>query len=275
MPFLVDTHCHLNFKAFQSDYEKVIERAFEKDVRGIINVGAALSTSRRAVKLAKDYSYESVGGKLTAKKLKDGKLYASVGLHPIHVKQEDFDFAEFKKLAEQPETVAIGETGLDKYHNPQDLPLQKELFLKHIKLANQVGKPLIIHNRDAASEIYSILIGQSLLPGGVMHYFSEDWHYAESILDMGFYLSFTGFVTWVGRKSKTFEVVQKMPLERLMIETDAPYVVPEPYKSEGIKKNEPAFVVETAKAIAKIRGIRVSSVLAQTTRNAIQLFNLK
>lgn len=275
MPLLIDTHCHLNFKAFDRDYRQAIDQAFTADVRGIINVGSQLQTSRRAVKLVKDYSYESVGGKITSKNIRSGKLYAAVGLHPIHVGDEEFSLSEYHKLALLPEVVAIGETGLDRYHKNSNLALQREVFLKHIKLANQVGKPLIIHNRDAGREIYSILMSESLLPGGVMHYFSEDWRYAQSMLEMGFYLSFTGFVTWIGRRSKTYEVIQRAPLERIMIETDAPYVVPEPYKSQGIKKNEPAYVVEVARAIAKIRGIRITSVIAQSTKNAIKLFGLK
>lgn len=263
---LIDTHCHLNFKPFKSDWESVANLAFGADVRGIINVGSNIDTSARAVEMARGYR---------DRKLSDGKLYAAVGLHPIHVGDEDFDIGKYRKLASDPTVVAIGETGLDLFHSPKSLDQQKEVLIEFLSLAREVDKPIIIHNRQAGAEILEVLDATENLPRGVMHFFSEDWAYAQKLLELGYYLSFTGAITLDNIGADTVEVIKKVPLDRIMVETDAPYVVPRHQKDQGIKRNEPAFVVEVAERIAKIRGISIEKVANQTTQNAIVLFGLK
>src|SRR3990167_9693075 len=223
---LIDTHCHLNFKAFKSDWREVAQRAFNADVKGIINVGSNYSTSVRAVEVARQYR---------DRKLNEGKLFAAVGLHPIHVGDEDFNIGKYLKLAQDSSVVAIGETGLDLFHTPSSVERQKEVFRQLLSLAGQIDKPIIIHNRQAGKEVLEVLSSVKKLPRGVMHFFSEDWAYAQKLLDMGIYISFTGAITLDNIGTDTMEVIKKAPLDRIMIETDAPYVVPRKQKSEDIK----------------------------------------
>ena len=250
----IDTHAHLNFEDFENDYSQVIEKAFKAGVKNIINVGSNLETSKKAVEIAKEYQ----------------GLYAAVGLHPIHIKEEVFDEQAFLKLAKDKKVVAIGETGLDYYYDSSNAVNQKEVFSEHLKIATQLSKPVILHSRDAGQDVLSVLMNQRPLPKGVMHCFSEDWQFAKVILDMGFYLSFTGLITFT-KNQNTFEVIREVPLEKIMIETDCPLATPEPYRG---KRNEPAFVVEVAKKIAEIKKIPLSKVAEQTSKNAIELFKL-
>jgi len=250
----IDTHAHLNFKDFSSDYPQAIERAFKAGVIRIINVGSNLATSKRAVAIAKGH---------------DG-VYAAVGLHPIHVKDEQFDEEAFLKLAKDKKVVAIGEAGLDYYHNRENAFDQQTIFTKQIKLANITGKPIILHSRDAGEDLLSVLMSQKPLPEGVMHCFSENWDFARVILDMGFYLSFTGVITFT-KNQQTLEVIKEAPLDRILMETDCPYMTPEPYRG---KRNEPAYVVEVAKKIAEIKKIPLAKVAAETSKNAQELFKI-
>jgi TatD DNase family protein len=250
----IDTHCHLNFKAFEGDYDATIMRAKSLRVEKIINVGSNFKTSKKAIDIASQ---------------NDG-VYATIGLHPIHIKDEEFD-AEFEKLVQDKKVVAIGETGLDYYYSKDDKEKQKEVFEKHIKLANVSGKPIILHNRDAGEDLLSMLTAQGQLPKGVMHCFSENWEFAQVILDMGFLISFTGIITF-SKNYEIYKVIENTPLEKIMIETDSPYLTPEPYRG---KRNEPAFVIEVAKKIAAIKKIPLEKVAEQTSKNAIELFKLK
>ena len=272
----VDTHCHLNFKAFDADWRSAAERAFDVNVKGIVNVGSNYSTSVRAVELARQYR----DGKLD-----NGKLFAAVGLHPIHVSalaktpsrdrgDEDFRIDEYKKLAQDPSVVAIGETGLDLFHTPDSVERQKEVFQQLLFLPGQIDKPVIIHNRQAGKEVLEVLASAEKPTRGVMHFFSEDWAYAQKLFELGFYISFTAAVTLNNVSASTVEVIKKAPLGRIMIETDAPYVVPRLQKNKGIKRNEPTFVTEVAKRIAEIRGIDTAEVARLTTQSAIDLFGL-
>lgn len=250
----IDTHSHLNFKAFASDYDSAILRAQKAGVEKIIIVGSNLETSKKAVEIAKNYDF----------------VYAAVGLHPIHTIDEKFDETAFLKLAKEKKVVAIGETGLDYYHGRTNISDQQAVFLKHLGLANVVGKPVILHSRDAGQDMLSILMTQTPLPKGVFHCFSEDWQFAKVILDLGFYISFTGIITF-SKNYANLEVVKNMPLEKIMIETDSPLLTPEPHRG---KRNEPAYVIEVAKKIAELRKIPVEEVENQTTKNAIELFKL-
>jgi len=251
----IDTHAHLNFKAFEADYRDVIERAFKLDVRAIINVGSNLKTSLEAIKIANMY---------------DKGVYAAIGLHPIHIKDEDFDRDEFEKIAQDKKVVALGETGLDYYYDRSTKERQKEIFRKILTIANKISKPVILHSRDAGDDVLSVLIEEKIESKGVMHCSQGNWNFAKVILDMGLYISFTGLITFT-KNYETFEVIKNAPLERIMIETDCPYMTPEPYRG---KRNEPAYVVEVAKKIAEIKKIPLEKVAEQTTKNAIELFGL-
>lgn len=262
---LVDTHSHLNFEAFKSDYREVIKRAQENDVRGIINVGSNLETSKKAVEIANQYQ---------------NGVYAAIGLHPIHIKDEKYDEAEFEKLARHKMVVAIGETGLDYYYDKSSGEAQKEIFELHLKIAQGVSKPVILHSRDAGNDVLSILMAQRPEPLGLMHCFQGDWPYAKMILDMGLYISFTGLITF-SKNQATFEVIEKAPLDRIMIETDCPYMTPafvettagKPEPMRG-KRNEPAYVIEVAKKIAEIKKLSLEKIAEQTSKNAVELFGM-
>ncbi len=249
----IDTHAHLNFKAFDNDYAVVTSRAAVNKVKKIINVGSNLKTSKKAIEIVNEFK----------------NSYATVGLHPIHVKDEIFS-EEFAKMARNKKVVAIGETGLDYYYDRKNANVQKEVLLKHLQLANQLGKPVILHCRDAGQDLLSVLTSCSQLPKGVMHCFLENWDFAQVILDIGFYISFTGIITFT-KNYEIYEVIRNVPLERIMLETDSPYLTPEPYRG---KRNEPAFVVEIAKKIAEIKKIPLDTVAKQTSKNAIELFKI-
>jgi len=252
----VDTHAHLNFEVFKNDYRQVIERALTNGVKGIINVGSNLETSKKAVAIAEEYP---------------AGVYAAVGLHPIHAKEEKFDEVAFLKLARNKKVVALGEIGLDYYYDKSSAELQKEIFRQFLKMSHAVSKPVILHSRDAQEDVLSVLMEERPEPRGVMHCFPGDWPYAKVILDMGLYISFTGLITFT-KNSNTFEVLQKVPLDRLLIETDCPYLSPEPYRGQ---RNEPAFVIEVAQKIAEIKKISLAEVAQQTTKNAQNLFKIK
>lgn len=260
----IDTHAHLNFKAFNNDYSEAIDRAQKANVSAIINVGSNYETSKKAVEIAQKYP----------------NVFAAIGLHPIHVGDEVWPEVEFEKLARHKKVVAIGETGLDYYYDKSSADLQKEIFEKSLKLAMAVSKPVILHSRDASDDMLSVLMAQKPEPKGVMHCFAGDWPMAKMILDMGLYISFTGLVTFT-KNYQTFEVIKNMPLERLLIETDCPYMTPtfvettvgkpEPHRG---KRNEPAYVVEVARKIAEIKKISLEKVEEQTTKNAKELFKI-
>ena len=256
---LIDTHAHLNFKPFNKDWERAIKRAFDAGVKGIINVGSNLATSKKAVEIAENY----------------GKgIYAAVGLHPIEVDREDFDEPAFLGLAQNPKVVAVGETGLDYFHR-SSREKQKEVFKKLVKIANTVKKPVILHSRESDDDLLALLDKKEYQveasPRGVGHCVGRDLETAQKFLNLGFYLSFTGNITYnVGAKKE--EMLKKVPLEKIMVETDCPYLAPQ---SRRGKRNEPAYVVEVAQKIAKIKGISLEELGRITTENAKNLFRLK
>lgn len=267
---MIDTHAHLNFKAFNNDCDDVIRRSFSGGMRAIVIPGSNYTTSQKAIAIA------------TAHK----SCYAAVSLHPIHVTKEVFDKQKYSALVSQNKDVvkAIGETGIDLFHNPEDLALQKQIFLQHIELANELNLPIILHCRgskenpkDAYLELIEILKGLSAphlsqQVRGVMHCFSSDWEIAKQFLDIGFYIGFDGPITYKNASSELLKVVKKVPLGRLLLETDSPYLTPEPYRGQ---RNEPHYVRFIAKKIAEIKNISFEKVIKTTTQNAIKLFNLK
>ena len=244
----IDIHCHLNSKHFDLDKNEVITRAREKEV-GMIIVGFDYESSEKAVKIAEE----------------NENIWASIGLHPDEGKNEKFDFDKYKKLAMNEKVVAIGECGLDYYREGYDKGLQKEIFIKQIEIANQVNKPLMLHIRNAYEDALEILNKYSKVKGNV-HFFAGNWEIAKKFLGLGFYLSFTGVITFARDYD---EVIKNIPLDMIMTETDSPYVTPISYRGQ---RNEPAYVIEVAETIAKIKNENVDKVLLQLIDNARKLF---
>ncbi len=250
---LTDTHAHLYFEHFDRDREAVIRRAFEGGLAFIINVGVDLTTSRTCIELAEQY---------------DG-LYAAVGIHPNDAGAFDEQApAALRELAQHPRVVAIGEIGLDFYRGRTPRVQQEAAFRAQIRLAKELGLPIIIHNREAGPAVVDVLCDEGT-DGltGVFHCFSESVVVAETVLKRGFYVSFTGNLTF--RNSTLPEVAQRVPLARLLLETDAPFLSPEPERG---KRNEPAHVIYLAQKLAEIKQTTVSEVVETTFVNARRLF---
>ena len=269
---LIDTHAHLDLPQFDADRAAVVERAQAAGVGIIVNAGADIESSRRAVALAEQYP----------------GVYAAVGVHPHDAKTLDGDaLAALRELARQPKVVAVGEIGLDFYRNlrstasfavsPQDV--QRRAFQAQLAWAARLGKPVIVHDREAHAEVLKALtswaagLARSPLAGrvGVLHSFSGDLLMAKRAIDLGFYISISGPVTYQNAR-RLAEIVQALPLNRLLIETDCPYLTPHPHRG---KRNEPAYVRLVAEKVAEIKGLGLDEVAAMTTANARRLFELE
>ncbi len=271
---IFDTHSHLNFRAYNDDRDEIIKQCLAQEIWHI-NVGSNLATSRIAVSLAGKY---------------EKGVYSSVGLHPIHlgtslvkVKKDDneeenlnqeanFDYEEYKKLAQSNNVVAIGETGLDYYWRPKTTKRltdfkenQKKLLAKHIQLANELNLPVIFHCRMAHNDLIKLLEGQNNTTG-VIHCFTGTWEQAQKYLDMGLLLGFNGIIF----KFDVDEVIKKIPLEKILIETDCPYLSPPGYK----ERNDPMGVELVAKRMAEIKDIDLQKLVEQTVGNALKLFRI-
>lgn len=253
--FLVDSHCHLDMLDLTpdgDDLNKVIERAKANGVNYFLNVCVSLRDFPAVLKIAKAYPFIS----------------ASVGLHP-NDQEEEVDAALLIGLAQDEKVIAIGETGLDYFRSTGDLEWQKQRFRAHIAAAKAVQKPLIVHTRDAKDDTIRLMQEeQANEAGGVMHCFTEDWDIAKKALDMNFYISLSGIVTFKSARTVQ-EVAARVPLDRLLIETDSPYLAPDPYRG---KPNEPAYVRHTAEYIANLRGLSLDELAEQTTQNFFTLF---
>jgi len=252
-----DTHAHLDDFKFREDQDQVIARAREAGLELIVNVGYNVASARRTVQLTKEYDF----------------IYGTVGMHPHDAKDLDGDsLRELRKLAAEPKIVAIGEIGLDYYydHSPRDV--QQRVFRRMIDLAREVKLPIVIHDRDAHEDIFRILKEEDAAEvGGIFHCYSGSWPLAKEAVEMGFYISIAGPVTFHNAK-KVMEVVKEVPLEWLLIETDSPYLAPVPYRG---KRNEPAYMVKVAEMIAQIKGLDVEKVARVTTENGKRAFNIK
>jgi len=247
-PRLVDIHCHLDFKDFDNDREEVIKRAGEKNI-WVINIGIDKKTSQKSIEIAEKHE----------------GVFAGIGLHPGEAK-ENFDADYYRKLAEHPKVVVIGECGIDIKSQKSNLKSQKELFIKQIGLAKELDKPLMIHCRDAHREVIEIL--KEFRPYGNIHFFSGTWQEAEQYFSLGFTISFTGVITFARDYD---EIIKKAPLDKIMIETDAPFVAPVPHRGQ---RGEPLYVAEVAKKIAEIKNLGLEEVAETTTKNALRLFRL-
>jgi len=244
---LIDTHSHLNFKAFNKDRDEVIKRSLENNV-WLINASSTFDTSKLAIEIAEKHQ--------------EG-VYASVGLHPIHVKDEEFDVEKYRELAKSDKVVAIGETGLD-YMYPEK-EKQKQVFLQHLELAKELDLPVILHCRKAHDELLKLLQSDRL--SGVVHCFTGRWSQAQKYLALGLHLGFNGIIF----KHNVDEVIKKVPIDRILIETDCPYLTPPQAKKE---RNEPIFVKYVAERIAELRGESFKKIAEATTQNAKNLFSL-
>ncbi|UUZ91663.1 TatD family hydrolase [Paenibacillus sp. P25] len=254
---LIDTHAHLNASAFDEDRQEVIQRALDKGIRRIVNVGFNRETIPSSIALAEQYDF----------------IYSTVGWHPTDagdMKPEDLEWLE--SLCRHEKVVAIGEIGLDYYWDTTPKELQHQVFREQIRLARKLGMPIVIHNRDAHHDVVQILREEKAHEvGGVMHCFSGGWETAKMCLDMSFYISFGGPVTFKNAR-RPKEVLAQVPADRLLIETDAPYLAPHPYRG---KRNESSYVRLVAETAAEIRGISMEELAQITTQNAMKLFRLK
>lgn len=290
----IDCHTHIQFAAFSADYKEVIERALKKGI-GVINVGTQKDTSFRAIKVAYEFKKQPV--------------YATVGLHPIHVQRsfydlnelgnlppdknlknkeifseaEEFDYEYYKNLAENDKVLAIGECGLDYYHISgagEEIKKLKEkqklVFLEQIKLAYQIKKPLMIHCRNAFEDLIKIIASSKsnlLSPPGIIHFFSGTIEDSRKLLDLGFYFTFGGAITFPLRKGKPNyeEIIKFIPIDRILTETDAPYVSPASCRG---KRNEPANIIEITQKIAEVKKMPFEIAASKILENANKVFGL-
>ncbi|MEO9594592.1 TatD family hydrolase [Rhodopirellula bahusiensis] len=254
---LFDTHAHLNSKDFNDNVAEVVERARQSGVVGIGVIGIDLATSNRAVELAAQFP---------------DFLHAVVGIQPNSVAESnEGDFAEIEKLATAPGVRGIGETGLDCYWDDTPIEQQQAAFDQHIDLANRSNLPMVIHMRESGELIAEQLARHEKLPAAVMHSFTGDWELTERFLDMGLMISFAGMVTF--KKSDDLrEVAKRVPEDRLLIETDSPYLSPEPLR--GKRPNEPARVEHILRCLADARDVPTAQLAAATTENARRFFKL-
>jgi len=270
---IIDTHSHLSFKAYDGDRDEVIKRTQKEGVI-CINVGTKYETSKDAIELAE----------------KNEGMYAAIGLHPIHIKTdlmklrtdedegafaplgEEFDKEKYKELAKSEKVVAIGEIGLDYYYRPKGTAKkekfkenQKQIFVEQLKMAEELDLPVIIHCRMAHQDILEILANHKAR--GTIHCFTGSWEEAQKYLSLGFYLGVNGIIF----KFDIDEVIRKAPIDKILVETDCPYLTP-PMAAD--KRNEPIFVKHVIQKIAELRGMSFDEVVEQTTANAKKLFNI-
>lgn len=257
MQGLFDTHAHLNDKKFSRDIGGAIARAAAEGVERIACVAWDMASSRRAVEIAEGYE----------------NVWATVGIHPHGARFfDDQSLAELAKLAEHPKVAALGEMGLDFYRDLSPRPVQESVFRAQLQLAKELNMPVVIHDRDAGDSILRVLEDVGLpAAGGVMHCFSEDLRYAKRIIELGMYIGIAGPVTYA--KAQTLaDVVQTVPGDRILTETDAPYMTPAPHR--GSKMNEPAYVRYVAEKIAELRGTDLATIAKITTENAMRLYRI-
>ncbi|MGG2945061.1 TatD family hydrolase [Bacillus safensis] len=253
---LFDTHAHLNAEQYNEDLEQVIERAKSEKVEKIVVVGFDRPTITRAMELIEEYDF----------------IYAAIGWHPVDaIDMTDEDLAWIKDLSQHEKVVAIGEMGLDYYWDKSPKDVQKEVFRRQIALAKEVKLPIVIHNRDATEDVVTILKEEGAAEvGGIMHCFTGSLETAKACMEMNFYISFGGPVTFKNAK-KPKEVVKEIPSDKLLIETDCPYLTPVPFRG---KRNEPSYVKYIAEQIAELREISFEELAELTTINAKKVFRI-
>jgi TatD DNase family protein len=259
---LVDTHVHLDFRQFDRDRDAVLDRAWAAGVVAIVTVGIDLETSQAAVALAEDHE----------------QIFATVGFHPHDAKRADAAaLAELREMAQHPKVIAIGEIGLDFYRDRSPRDVQRRVFRQQLEIAAEVGKPVVIHDREAHTDTLEILrpwAGGSQRGAderrGVLHCFSGDLALAQTAVELGFLIGVDGPITYRNAR-KLPEIIRALPLDRLLVETDAPFLPPHPYRG---KRNEPAYVRLVAEKVADLKGLSLEKVAQATTANAEALFQV-
>lgn len=255
---LVDSHCHLDHLDVadrEGGLEAVLADAHARGITKFLSVAVDLATSASLVDLTALHN----------------NIFSSVGVHPLQkVEQPVPTVDQLLALAEAPNVVAIGETGLDNFYSADTYQWQRDSFINHLKTSQQCNKPIIIHTREARDETIALLRQYPLQAGGVMHCFTETWEMAEAALELGFYISFSGIVTF-NSASDLREVVRQVPLERLLVETDSPWLAPVPHRG---KQNEPQYVLEVAQCVAELKGVSLEQLAEITTQNFHRLFKI-
>ena len=249
----VDSHCHLSFPELASDLPAVLQRMRDNKVVAALNICTTLEEFPAVLAVAEQHSH----------------IVASVGVHPDYQETEEPTVDKLVALADHPKVVAIGETGLDYFRLREPLEWQRERFRTHVRAARRCGKPLIIHTRASSTDTIRLMKEEGAeLAGGVMHCFTESLAMAEAAMALGFYISFSGIVTFKNARELQ-DVARAVPLERLLIETDSPYLAPVPYRG---KTNEPGFVAKVAEKVAELKNLSVDEVAAASTANFFKLF---
>ena len=255
---IIDSHCHLDYPGLFDDLDNVIKRANQNKVKYLLSICTTLS------------SYEKI--KIIVDKYND--VYGTLGIHPHETK--DFKTFDKKKIMnlvnKNKKIIGIGETGLDYYYNHSDKDVQKKIFIEHIKAACELNLPLIVHSRNAEKDTYEILKSEKKNSSlkAIIHCFTGSSEFAKNILDLDFYISVSGIITFKN-SSELAKTVSSVPIEKLLVETDSPYLSPEPYRG---KKNEPSFVVKVVEKLASIKKISPEEVIKNTTNNFLKLFKL-
>jgi len=250
---LVDSHCHINFDPLSEDTDGVIQRAHDMGVDHMLCVSVSMEDFPQVLALAKEHDF----------------IFASVGVHPNHDEGKEPSTEELVAHAQDPDVVAIGETGLDYFRCSGDMTWQKERFARHIHAGIESDKSLIIHSREAAIDTMDILVAEQARDcGGVMHCFAGDWATAKKALDIGFFISFSGIITFKNAQEMR-DVAKKVPMDRVLVETDSPYLAPVPMRG---KTNEPAFTSYVADVLGEVKGVSKEEISMITTDNFFNLF---
>lgn len=253
----IDSHCHLDMESYQTDFDQILTRAREANIENIITIGIDLKSAIKAVQIAHTYP----------------NIFATIGVHPHNTK--NITMHTYTQLTDlysgaSEQIKAFGEIGLDYFKNHSKQSVQKEHFHKQLELAQHLKLPIVIHNREADDDCYDILKSFPLKEGGIMHCFLSDYAFAKKILDLGLDISLSGVITF--RNTHTLhEVAKRIPLNRMLVETDGPFLAPVPFRG---KRNEPAHVRYTVACIAQLRGVTTEEVAATTTANAKTVFNI-
>ena len=252
---LFDTHVHLNSKLYKIDLKEVIERALEVGVTNMAVVGFDAPSNKRAVELAEKYDF----------------IYATVGVHPSDAKSaSEAGWATLREQLKHPKVVALGECGLDYYHDTSFNDIQREVFKKQLEIVKEVNMPIVVHMRDSVNDTYEMLCDEGKGLSGVLHCYSGDLEMMYKFLDLGFYIGLDGPVTFKNAHS-VHELVKAIPIDRLVLETDAPYLTPAPYRG---KRNEPAYLSYIAKKVAELKGMTYEEVCEFTTENGLNLYKI-
>lgn len=254
LPRLVDSHAHLDGSQFANDLDATIERATANGISHILTIGCDLESSAKSVAIAARYE----------------NIFAAVGVHPHDATEiNEAALTELRAMLRHPKVVALGEIGLDYFRDRSPREIQRSAFREQIRLAKELGKPIIVHDRDAHEEVVQILKEENAATvGGILHCFSGDLQMAQQCLDLGFYLSFTGTITYP-KNEAVREIIKALPIDRMLVETDCPYLSPQKFRG---KRNEPAYVRYTAEKMAEIKGLTIADIARVTSRNCHDLF---